>query len=135
MTNKLAEETKLVVSVVPQDIGTADITSTTYVSIQGYRRFRAFLTCVSLAATQTATMQLKQATSAAGAGAKNLGSLATFTSPAGGAVPTLEIEASSGELDKDNGFYFVGMTIGTSVNGSLGAGNIQLGEPDYLPVK
>ena len=135
MTEKLSEKIKGTVVIVPQDIGTADITTTVYTAVKGYKRFLARLISVSLAQTQTATIQLMQATSAGGAGAKVLGDLQTFTSPTGGAIPDFTTDISSGELDKDNGFVFIGMRIGTSVNGSLGAGLLEGYDADFLPIK
>lgn len=133
--SKLDERIKIVPSVPPQDVGTADITtpSGTFVSMKGVMKVRAVASFAALAATKLGTAQLKQATDATGAGAKAVGSAGTYTSPANGSLGVTTSEADSEEFDAANGFTFVGVTVGSDVNGTVGGAVLEL-EKDVRPV-
>jgi hypothetical protein len=75
-----------------------------------------------------------QATDAAGAGAKALGSAQTYTAPSAGGNADVEAEATPDQMDAVNGFTFVGVKAGSSVNSKVGAALLEcLGT--YLPVE
>ena len=92
----------------PQSLATAtNLDTATFLNVQGYRSFIAVGIVADL--TGTATVQLLQATDAAGTGKKALGSAATEV----GAAATVEAVAKACEQDLDtaNAFYYVGMRM------------------------
>lgn len=112
--NKFTETAKTTVAIKPQaDIDTADVTSAVYVSMAEYRRVYAIASCEGPGAGKILTAQLKQATDASGSGAKNLGTAATATATASEDLVAVA-EANVEDMDTANGFYFVGVTIGTN---------------------
>lgn len=120
-------------AVVPeQDIGTATVTGTVYVTAARARRIMGNATCAALTSAQTLTVQLMQATSAGGAGAKVLGGLITQTAPGGGALGNVSVEVATDSLDAANNFTFVGLQVKASPAGKVGSGRI-LRLQDDLP--
>ncbi len=95
----------------PQALASAtNLDSAVYLSAIGMRRFVALANITALADGLILTVQLMQATSAAGAGAKALGDAGTTT--AVGAVDCLaEADAHESQLDDDGDFVFVGVRV------------------------
>lgn len=131
MTAKLSEKSKVELMLKPQDIGTADVT-TAYFAMKGYGKARVHLVTADLATTKVATLQLMQATSSGGAGAKVLGSAVTFTA-SGTQQADIIAECDIDDLDTANGFTHIAATVGTDVNGTVGAVTLERGEAAYGP--
>jgi hypothetical protein len=131
--SKLSERTKAVHGVINADVVTPR-TGATFYDASGYRRFRAIAITDVVTATKVVTVELLQATDAAGAGAKLLGTLATYTAPAGNGLGLVVADAEVDELDVENGFKFVGVRI-DSDNGSAlrGAVVLELGDARFNP--
>lgn len=118
-------------TVPPQDIGTTDITGTVYKSVARARRVGGRAYSAALANTKTLTVQLMQATDAAGAGAKVLGTTKTYTST-GSTLGQVQTEVDVEQLDIANGFTFVGLRVGSDTNGTVGGGDVYLLERDSI---
>lgn len=107
-------------AVAPQDIGTADVTGS-YLPMTDANRMLAVLTTAALAAGQTATIELLQATDAAGTGAKELKPVVTGTSTAEVLAVTAQVEAISDDFDTNNDFAFFAVKVTCSEAGKLGS--------------
>jgi len=118
--NKLAEKLSVVQAIAPQDIGTADVTGS-YISMAGCNRVLAVLTTASLTAGKIATIELLQATSAAGANAKALKAAVTGTAPVGNGVVTVQVEVLADEFDTNNGFAYFAVKASCDENSKVGA--------------
>lgn len=100
----ISEEVRVDSAIAPTNIQAGTETGT-WVSMANYRRVLAVLTSAAPAAGKDVTLQLMQATSAAGAGAKALSALVTVVST-GAAIETT-VEAQASDLDLVNGFGYV----------------------------
>lgn len=129
---KLLEKLASDVLIAPQDVGTDDVTSTTYVDVSGYRRGVIVAKAGAVTAGKILTVTPKQATAANGAGSKALGSAVTAAGAGGNAPADVEIEFSCDDLDHANGFTFVGVTLGIDENAKLGTAILIRGEPRYV---
>ena len=118
MNAKLSERQRSEIGVSPQDITTAR--TGTYVSVAGHRRIQAIAVTGNITAGQTVTIELMQATSAGGAGAKALGAPVVVTASST-APQKASIDARVDELDTNNGYGFVAVRLssnnGTAVQG------------------
>ena len=94
----------------PQALATATNLTSAYVSAIGIRRFVGLGIITALADGLTFTVKLMQATSAAGAGAKVLGTPDVVTATG---VQTLvaEVDVHESNLDDGGGFTFVAVRI------------------------
>jgi hypothetical protein len=126
----LAEEIDVVAGVAPQDIGTADVTGT-YILVSNYKTLLATLITASLTAGKVATIELLQATSSAGAGAKALKAAVTATAPTGNGVVRAEVGVTMDELDTDNGFIYVAAKVTCNEDAKVGAVTVALGGKRY----
>lgn len=124
ITNQtIAERGSYSVGVAVQDVSTSDVTGE-YVDMQGFDRVAAHVVTDELAENDVVTVQLKQATSDAGAGAKDLGEAVSFTA-AGAEAAALIAEAKVSDLDIAGGFRYVAAEVGgTPVTGTTNAGAI-----------
>lgn len=87
-----------------------------------------------VAATKVLTVQLKQATDSAGAGAKNLGTAVTVTAPTGGSKLKAVQEVHQSDLDEAGGFKFVAVSIVSDHTSACVAGSqLVLGDLRYGP--
>lgn len=107
--NKLSEKLIVKQAIAPQDIGTADVTSA-YIEMES-NRLLAVLTTASLTAGKVATIELLQATAAAGTGSKPLKAAVTGTAPTGNGAVTVQVEVSGDEFDTNNGFKYVAVKV------------------------
>lgn len=118
MSRKISEGLRTLAGVAPQDITT--LRTGAFVSVAGAGRLLAAITTGSVAATKKVTAQFRQATDAAGTGAKNLGDPVEVIAPSGGAALTFAADANVERLD--NGFSFVAVALSsdnaTAVTGS-----------------
>lgn len=130
MMNKLAEELTVVQAIAPQDIGTADVTGL-YISMSGATKALVVLTTASLTAEKVATIELLQATSAAGANAKALKAAVTGTAPTGNGVVTAQVEVDADEFDTNNGFAYFAAKATCNEDAKVGAAVAILGGLRY----
>lgn len=130
MSKKISEQMDVVAAIDPQDIGTADVTGS-YVAVGDYRTIMATLQTESLTAGKIATVELLQATSAAGAGAKTLKAAVQATAPVGNGAVKVQVEARVDELDSNNGFAYVAVKVTCDENGKIGAATLALGDKRY----
>jgi hypothetical protein len=131
--SKLSERTKVVHGVINADVVTPR-TGATFYDASEYRRFRALAITNTVAATKVVTVELLQATSAAGANAKLLGTLATYTAPSGGGLGLVQADAEVDQLDVENGFKFVGVRVDSDNSSPLiGAVVLELGDGRFAP--
>lgn len=126
----LAESLTVTQAIAPQDIGTADVTGA-YQSISGANRVLVVLTTASLTAAKVATIELLQATSAAGAGAKALKAAVTGTAPTGNGAVTVQVEAMAEEFDTNDGFIYFAAKATCDEDAKVGAAVAILGELRY----
>ena len=120
----------VVAAIDPQDIGTADVTGS-YVAVGDYRGIMGTLITASLTQGKIATIELLQATSAAGAGSKALKAAVSATAPTGGGVVKAEVEARVDELDSNSGFAYVAVKVTCDEDGKVGAATLALGDKRY----
>lgn len=135
MQGKVSENLQVEVAIDSADIDTSDVSSAVYYPVKGFKKIYAKCkTTTNLTSTKTLTLQLKQATSAEGAGAKALGDAQVFTADTtekGEIYADSEVDA----LDADNGFLFVGVTVGSTLGSAVAASAvIVLADPVYAPV-
>ena len=98
-----------------------------------YNRFIGVAECGIITAGQSLIVQLLQATTAAGGGAKALGSTATFLA-AGAVVTGVAIcDARAEELDSANGFKFIGIRLTASESDKVAGAVIGFGMPHHYP--
>ena len=128
--NKLNESLQVVQGIAPQDIGTADVTSS-YLPMSGARQILATLTTASLTAGKIATIELLQATSSAGAGAKALKTAVSGTAPVGNGAVTVSVGAMDDEFDTNNGYVYYAVKVTCDENGKLGAVTVARGDLRY----
>lgn len=118
--NKLTEELTVVQAIAPQDIGTADVTGS-YIDMSGCNRVLVVLTTASLTAAKVATIELLQATSSAGAGAKALVAAVTGTAPTGNGAVTVQVEVMADDFDTNNGFRYFAAKATCDEDAKVGA--------------
>lgn len=104
MLRTIGEEVRIDSAFAPVDIATTDQTGA-WVSMGNYGRVLGYVTSAAAVAGKDVTIQLMQATSAAGAGAKALSALVTVVST--GAAITASVEAQASDIDLVNGFGYV----------------------------
>ena len=132
MTAKLTERLDFRALVAPQDVGTAPVTSS-YIDVTDAGRIVLLAKAGAVTAAKILTVQAKQATSAAGAGAKNLGAAVQSVGVGGAAPPDVEIEFGDADFDAKNGFVFVAVTLSIDEAAKLGAAYLVQGQRRYVP--
>jgi len=113
-TQRFTEDNALLVAYSADSQGVATVVST-YVDLETYHRAVLLLSVGDMQAGATLDVQLLQATSSAGAGAKTIADKATtgtksitqLTQAGGDGDDALAIELQTEELDVDGGFNFV----------------------------
>lgn len=124
------EELEIVSAVAPQDIGTADVTSS-YYSMGGAAQILVTLTTGDLTAAETASVQLLQATSSAGAGAKPLTTASIFEATSGALAANVSQCVVDCDFDTNNGFNHYAVKATCSEAGKLGAATVARGNLRY----
>ena len=132
MTQKLTEAVAFDALVAPQDVGTAPVTGA-YVDCRHAGRIVLLAKAGAVTAGKILTVQAKQATSAAGAGAKDLGAAVTSAGVGGAAPPDVEVEFVPEDLDGKSGFTFVSVTLSIDEVAKLGAAYLARGNRRYVP--
>ena len=95
-------------------------TTPVFLSMRDYQKIAAIVVC-HLPAEKVLTLQLRQATTAAGTTVKNLGSLVTITNGAQARDVIGRVEARADSLDSDDGYTYVGLIADTD-SATNGAG-------------
>lgn len=126
----LTEKLTMECIIAPQDVGTADVTGT-YKDVSGVRRFAVLAKAGAVTAAKILTVQLMQATSSGGAGAKVLGAAVTAAGAGGAAPADITVEKNTADLDSANGFKYVTAVLGIDENAKLGAAWMVRGEKRY----
>lgn len=130
---KLLEELAVDNLVAPQDVGTAPVTGAVYFDVREARKFVVLAKAGAVTAAKKLTVTLKQATSAAGAGTKILGVAVESVGAGGTPPPDVEIEKIHEDLDHENGFLFVSVTLAIDEVGKLGAAYLVRGDRVHRP--
>lgn len=115
-TRTFAEQLKTLQRISPQSTS-VQVNGSTYVDTAGFHRFIAKFQVGAIAATGTLTLQVRQATSAGGAGAKALIASADLTDTGDDQDIWLEFKAE--DLDVKNGFRYVRLEIVAATAASL----------------
>lgn len=131
MTAKGSEQITLLTTVDPISSSTA--VSSAWVSVAEVARILAVIQTGLIAATGTLNAKLEQATSGAGAGAKDVTGKAITQLPDTGDNKQALINCRVEELDIAGGFSFVRLTITPAVAAALIAGAVYGFEARYQP--
>jgi len=123
------EELEVVAGVIPQDIGTADVTGD-YLPMSGADQILATLTTAALTTGKIATVELLQATDSSGTGTKALATAVSGTSVASGAV-TVSVGVKSDDFDTNNDFNHYAVKVTIDEAGKLGAATVARGHLRY----
>lgn len=112
MSKKPSEAVAIVGSIDPR-LAVPAAYSTAYVAAKNFHQFLAQIAVGALVATSTVNAKLEQATSAAGAGVKDVPGKAITALTAAGADDNKQalINLRGEELDVDGGFAFVRLTV------------------------
>ena len=105
----LSQILRNLVAVPPEDITTAR--TGPFLDVSGSQRLLAIATTAPVAAGSTVTLGFMQAQDTTGTGAKPLGTPQVVTAPTGGAALAPVEEAQISDLDVDNGFSAVAVTL------------------------
>ena len=127
--NLMNEELEVVAGVVPQDIGTADVTGD-YLPMEGADQILATLTTAALTTGKIGSIELLQATDSSGTGSKALATAVTATSVSSGAV-VASVGAKSDDFDTNNSFAYYAVKVGIDEAGKLGAATVARGHLRY----
>ena len=106
--------------VAPQDVGTADVTGS-WADMRRAGRFAVLAQAGACTDGSEFTVQLRQATSAAGANAKDLGDPVTVAGVGGAAPEQVVIEHVQGGLDLNGGLFYVTAVLGVDEDAILGS--------------
>ena len=133
MSEKLSETLSVQYGVQSADIVTP--ATGPYVDASGAGRILGSgQTETAVAQTKKLTVELLQATDAAGAGAKALGSAVEVVAPAGGSKLKALVEAHQSDMDHAGGFKFVAVKISSDNATAILAGSqLILGDLRYRP--
>jgi len=126
---KMNEELEVVAGVIPQDIGTADVTGD-YLPMEGADQILATLTTAALTTGKIGSIELLQATDSSGTGAKALATAVTATSVSSGAV-VASVGVKSDDFDTNNDFNHYAVKVGIDEAGKVGAATVARGHLRY----
>ncbi|MEO5331323.1 MAG: hypothetical protein H7839_04815 [Magnetococcus sp. YQC-5] len=129
---KPTENVAILSNLPPASQGAGTVT-TGWVSVSGFHNLLAVLSVGAMAATATLDAKLQQATSAAGAGAKDItGKAITQLTQAGGdGDQQVMINLVPGDLDE--GFGFVTLSITAAAAASVVGASVMGMDPVYSP--
>ncbi len=128
--HKLSENLKVDVAMVAATLNNSSNTPL-WVSMKNYHAALVIIQSATIAAGGAVTVQLRQATSAAGAGAKNItGYTSSFSDTDDNKVKTIDVKSEN--LDTNNGFTYLGvlLTETGSQNAAMSATFVR-GNPRY----
>lgn len=122
---KISEQTAVLGSIDPVSQGVGAV-STGWIGVAGFERFLAFLQTGILGAGATVDAKLQQATSSAGANAKDItGKAITQIVKATGDAKQAQIDLRADELDINNSFAFFRLTVTVGTAASLIAATVE----------
>lgn len=126
--NQLPSELAAIVAVIDPDANAAGTITSAYVSVAKFRKLMAIVMAGDLGSSATLNFKLVQATSAAGAGKKDISGKAITALTEAGTDSNKQaiINFDQTDLDITNGFAFVAMEMVTAVATS-DSGAIMLG--------
>lgn len=123
-SNAKATELVALAGVIDPDAYTAATYTTGWVSMKNFARLAALVSVGDMAATSTVNAKLEQATSSGGAGAKDITGKAITALTQAGTDDNKQawINLEPAELDVDNNFAFVRLSMTVAVAASDAAG-------------
>ena len=133
--NSLPSERAAVLATVDPDVLTAAAHTSDYIDMSKFQRARAIVMAGTLGASATFDAKLVQATDSSGTGSKDItGKAITQLTQAGSdSDKQAIINLDAMELDLDNGFDFVALTITVATASSDGAGVLLGFDPKHAP--
>lgn len=130
---KISEQLAVLAAIDPVSQGVGTI-STGWISAANFERFQATIQTGVLGAAATVNAKIQQATSAAGAGAKDVtGKAITQIVKATGDNKQAVINLRANELDINNGFAYFNVSITVGAAASLVAARVDGGVARNLP--
>lgn len=132
---KISELNKVVIPVLAADVDTSDVTGAVFYDASLFKKaYARATTATNLTVGKKLTLTPMQATSAAGEGAKILGTAVIFTAT-GSEKGTIDTDIDLEAMDEANGFTFVGLKVGTDLGSAVvAAAALILGTPRYTPI-
>lgn len=130
---KFAERNAVLATIDPASVAASTVV-TTWVPIANYHGIVAQLAVGAFGAAATVDAKLRQATDAAGTGAKDIaGKAITQLVAAGGNNRQALIECRSDDLDQTNGFAFVALSVTVGTAATLLFAELLGVNPRYMP--
>lgn len=130
---KISEQAALLATIDPVSQAPGTV-ATGWISAANFERFLATLQTGVLGTAATVDAKLQQATSAAGAGAKDItGKAITQIVKASGDNKQAQIDLRADELDMANGFTYFNLSITVGAAASLIAASVKGGVAKNLP--
>lgn len=131
---KPTDKTAIQAHLVPVSQGAATVT-TGYVSMQTAENVLATLLVGVMSATSTVDAKLQQAQDGAGTGVKDIAgkAIAQLTQAGGNGSQEVQINCRSEELDVNNGFCFVRLSVTVAAAASVIAALVQTFDQRYQP--
>lgn len=134
LNQKISESLTQLANIAPVSQGVGSVTSG-WVSVKNYLSLMALINVGVFGASATVDANIQQATSAAGAGAKAItGKAITQMLAAGGNNKQCLINLKPQELDTNNNFAFVQLTITVGTAATLVSAEL-LGAPRFEPAE
>jgi hypothetical protein len=130
---KFSEKAALLATLDPASVAAGTVT-TAWVSLSNIGQITALLQTGVLGASATIDAKLRQATDAAGTGAKDINgkAIAQIVKATGDNIQVM-IEARPEDLDVNSGYFFVGLSVTVGAAASLLAASLLGSAPRYFP--
>jgi hypothetical protein len=130
---KISEKLAVLATLDPASVAAGNVT-TTFVPVANFHSFMALLQTGVLGASATVDAKLRQATDAAGTGAKDIaGKALVQIVKASGDNKQAMIECRSDDLDQANGYAFVALSVTVGTAASILGASLLGGNPRSLP--
>ena len=130
---KLNEKIAVLAAIDPASVSTGTVV-TTFVAVQNFHSISAMIQTGILGASSTIDAKFRQATDAAGTGAKDVaGKAITQLSKATGDDKQLSVELRGDDLDANNGFAFVALSVTVAGAAALMAAQVIGSNPRMAP--
>ncbi|WP_424195526.1 hypothetical protein ACMYR3_06155 [Ampullimonas aquatilis] len=131
---KLSEGLAVLAAVDPQSVAAGTVT-TAWFPVLNFHRFLALIGTGALGASATVDVKFQQAQDAAGTGAKDVtGKALTQLTQAGGASnKQAMIDLNSSDVDTNNGFGWVRLSMTVGVAASQAVAYLLGGTPEFAP--
>jgi hypothetical protein len=130
---RFTDRTAVLATLDPASVAASTVV-TTWVPVANFHSICAVLQTGVLGASATVDARLRQATSSAGAGAKDItGKAITQIVKASGDNKQAVIEVRADELDSNNGFNFVALSVTVGTAASLLSASLLGVNPRFVP--